>query len=208
MRLNCAKLQSMDNIFNSKSHSNTIIAVGIATFFFGFGAGALLNLYLLAMKSPLVLHFRGSLTFISSIFGDGIILPIVNMLAISFLLENRKFVNKLTIILGLISGLLITIYFHVVQGIEKLVNWSMPTPWHWNLLGLWHAVYMFLVASLLSLYFIVSLKYIKRNEKINKEFVFIILGILIFFILLKFDYSFLDLKNILLNFSQTWVLRL
>jgi len=188
VRLNYAELQSMDNIFNSKSHSNTIIAVGIATFFFGFGLGAILNIYLLAINSPLVLNFRGSLTFISSILGDGIILPVVSMLAVSFLLNNKEFVNKLTIILGLISGLLITIYFHAVQGIEKLVNWSMPVPWHWNFLGLWHAIYMFSVTSLLSLYLIVMINYIRKNKKINKESVFIILGLITFFLLLKFDY--------------------
>lgn len=169
-----------------------IILTGASTFFFGFGAAALLNIYLLVTNSPLVLNFRGSLTFISSIFGDGIVLPIVNMLAVSFIINHKEVVNKLTIVLGLIFGLLITIYFHVVQGIEKLVNWSMPSPWHWNLLGLWHAIYMFLVASLLSLYFIVSLKYIKKNKKINKEFAFIILGIFIFLMLLRFDYSFFE----------------
>ena len=166
-----------------------ILLTGVGTFFFGFGAGALLNLYLLVTNSPLVVNFRSSLTYVSSIFGDGIILPIVNMISVSFLLKNKEFVNRLTIILGLISGLLITIYFHVVQGIEGLVNWSMPTPWQWNLLGLWHAIYMVAVTSLLSLYFIIMIKYKKKNRKINKEFVFIILGIIIFLLLLEFDYA-------------------
>lgn len=181
----------MKAVFRSLTKQYVIVGVGLSTFLFGFGAGAILNIYLLAIKSPLVLNFRGSLNFISSIFGDGIILPIVNMLVVAFLLENRKFVNKLTIILGLISGLLITIYFHAVQGMGRLANWSMPTPWHWNFLGFWHAVYMLSVTSLLSLYFIVFVKHIKKNHKISKESVFIILGIIIFFMLLKFDYSFI-----------------
>lgn len=180
----------MSTIFNSKFHSNIIIAVGIATFFFGFGAGAILNIYLLTINSPLVLNFRSSLTFVSSILGDGIILPIVNMATVSFLLNNKELVYKLNIVLGLIFGLLITIYFHVVQGIEGLVNWSMPIPWQWNSLGLWHAIYMFSVAGLLSLYFIVMINYIRKNKKIHKEFVLIILGIAIFLLLLKFDYFF------------------
>mgnify|MGYP001578282204 CR=1 FL=1 len=168
-----------------------IIVVGFATFFFGFGLGAVVNIYLLATNSPLVLNFRSSLTFISSILGDGIILPIINMLAVSFIIINKEFVNKLTLIIGLIFGLLITIYFHAVQGIEKLVNWSMPTPWHWNFLGVWHAIYMFVVSSFLCLYFVVMINYIRKNKKIHREFIFIILGIIIFFILLKFDYAFL-----------------
>ena len=166
-----------------------IFIVGFLTFFLGFGAGAVFNIYLLAIKSPLVLNFRGSLTFISSILGDGIILPVVNMVAVSFLLNNKKFVSKLNIVLGIIFGVLITIYFHVIQGVKELINWSMPIPWHWNFFGFWHMIYMFLVASLLSLYFIVSIAYMKKNKKINKEFVFIIVGIVIFLLLLKLDYS-------------------
>lgn len=168
-----------------------IYLTGIFTFFFGFGAGAILNIYLLVIKSPLVLNFRGSLTFISSILGDGIILPIINMFAISFLLNNKKLVNKLNLSIGLVIGLLITIYFHTVQGIEELVNWSMPTPWHWNFLGLWHAIYMLVVASFLAFYFIAVISYIEKNRKINRESIFVILGIIIFFVLLKFDYAFI-----------------
>ena len=171
-----------------------ILSVGFATFFFGFGAGALLNFYLLAINSPLVLNFRGSLTFISSIFGDGIILPIINMMAVSFLLNNKEFVSKLNIILGLIFGVLITIYSHIVQGIEGLVNWSMPAPWQWNVLGFWHMIYMFLVASLLSSYFIAMIRYIKKNGKIHKEFIVVVLGVVIFLMLLKFDYDLVDFK--------------
>ena len=166
-----------------------ILSVGLATFFFGFGAPAILNLYFFAVKSPLVLNFRSSLNFISSIVGDGLILPIVNMFIVSFLLNNSKSVSKLNIVFGLISGLLITIYFHVIQGIEGLVNWSMPTPWHWNLLGFWHAVYMFAVSSFLSLYFIVLVLQIKKTGKIPKNFLFVVFGIIVFLILLKLDYA-------------------
>lgn len=169
--------------------SKVIIVVGFATFFFGFGAGAILNFYLLAIKSSLILDFRGSLTFVSSIIGDGIILPIVNMLAVSFILNNKLLANRLSIVGGLIIGLMITIWFHVVQGLQGLINWSMPSPWQWNFLGLWHAIYMFSVASLLSLYFIITIKYIRKNRKIPKESIFVILGIITFFILLKLDYS-------------------
>src|SRR3989344_9663148 len=118
-----------------------IILTGLSTFFFGFGAGAILNVYLILVNSSLVQELRGSLTFISSIFGDGIILPIINMIAMSVILNNKKYVNKFSIVFGLICGLLITIWFHTVQGLQGLVNWSMPTPWHWNFLGFWHAVY-------------------------------------------------------------------
>jgi hypothetical protein len=162
---------------------------GVATFFFGFGAAAVLNLYLYAVRSPLVLNFRSSLNFISSIFGDGLILPVVNMLVVSHILNCTKYVNKLRFTIGTIIGLLITIYFHVIQAVKGLVNWSMPTPWRWNLLGLWHFFYMLSVTSLLSFYFIVSVSEIIQTKKLPKNFIFVILGIMLFLTLLKLDYA-------------------
>lgn len=172
-----------------RNKKKIIWLTGLATFFFGFGAAAILNLYLYAVRSPLVLNFRSSLNFISSIFGDGLILPVVNMLVVSHLLSNPKYVNKLSLVSGSIMGLLITIYFHVTQAIKGLVNWSMPTPWHWNLLGLWHFVYMLSVTSLLSFYFVVSVSEIKQTKKLPKDFIFVILGIILFLTLLKLDYA-------------------
>lgn len=166
-----------------------IIGIGIATFFFGFGAGAILNLYLLAINSPLVLHFRSSLMFISSILGDGIILPFVNMLIALSLFKNQGFIGRLTVILSLFFGFLVTLYFHLVQAMQGLVNWAMPTPWHWNFLGVWHALYMLVVASFLSLYFLVLIKTIKKTKKIPNEAFWVVGFIIIFFVLLKLDYS-------------------
>jgi hypothetical protein len=172
-----------------KNNCKIIWLTGLATFFFGFGAAALLNIYLYAVRSPLVLNFRSSLNFISSILGDGLVLPVVNMLIVSHLVSNHKYVSKLTIILGSLMGLLITIYFHVTQAMKGLVNWSMPTPWHWNLLGLWHFFYMLSVTSLLSFYFVVSILEIRQNKKLPKNFIVVVLGIIFFLTLLKLDYA-------------------
>jgi hypothetical protein len=162
---------------------------GVATFFFGFGAAAIFNFYLYVVRSSLVFNFRSSLNFISSIFGDGLILPVVNMLVVSHILNNTKYVNKLSLIIGAIMGLLITIYFHVIQAVKGLVNWSMPTPWHWNLLGLWHFFYMLSVTSLLSFYFVVSVMEVRQTKKLPKNLIFVILGIILFLTLLKLDYA-------------------
>ena len=165
-----------------------ILGVGFATFFFGFGAGAILNLYLLAIQSPLVLQLRSSLMYISSIFGDGIILPIVNMIAVSFLFKNQTLMRKLTIFLGLFLGFLVTSYFYITQAVQGLVNWSMPKPWEWNLLGAWHALYMFTVASLICLFYIVFILNFKKQKQLHKEVVLVTVGIIFFLILLKLDY--------------------
>ncbi len=163
--------------------------VGFATFFFGFGAAALLNIYLFAIKSPLVLNFRSSLNFISSIVGDGLILPIVNMLIAAFIMKNLSLVNKINVILGFVFGLLITLYFYITQAVQGLVNWSMPTPWHWNFLGVWHFFYMLAVSSLISFYVLLLVKKIKKGKAFPVNALFVIGGVVLFLILLKLDYS-------------------
>lgn len=174
-----------------------IITTGIATFFFGFGAGAILNLYLISINSPLVANLRSSLSFKSSIYGDGILLPIVNMIMVAFLYDNKKFVNKKTLSFGFLGGGLITAWFHVNQALQGLVNWTMPTPWHWNFLGLWHAVYMFSVTSLISLFMIVSIMSMIKNKKISWFFILVIMGLLFFLLLLRMDYSSVNLTSLL-----------
>jgi len=169
-----------------------IIGVGAATFFFGFGAGAILNLYLLAIHSPLVVQLRSSLMFVSSILGDGIILPIVNMLIVSSLIKNKEFISRLIVALSLFCGLIITLYFHITQAVQGLVNWTMPKPWEWNFLGVWHALYMFAVGSLISLFYIVLVISIAKRKRFAKEGALVTLGIILFLVLLRLDY--IDVK--------------
>jgi len=176
-----------------KSHKAIIVGTGFATFFFGFAAPAGLNLYLVVTHSPLVLQLRSSLMFVSSILGDGIILPIVNMLIVSSLIKNKELISRLIVALSLFCGLIITLYFHITQAVQGLVNWTMPKPWEWNFLGAWHALYMFTVSSLISLFYIVLTLNIVKNKRLTKEAVLVTLGIVLFLILLKLDYIKADL---------------
>lgn len=171
-----------------------ILVVGFATFFFGFGAPAILNLYLLSINSPLVLQFRSSLMFISSILGDGVILPIVNMVAVSFLLRHKELINRLRVIWALVFGVIITAYFHIVQAAHGLVNWAMPKPWQWNFLGIWHAIYMFLVASFICFFYLVLLSAFKKKIYL-REVLIVTIGLIFFLILLKADYAVVDIKK-------------
>ena len=172
-----------------KKQKNIVWLTGFATFFFGFGAPAVLNLILFAIKSPLVLNFRSSLNFASSILGDGVILPIVNMLIARFILNNLKLVNRVNVFAGVIFGLIITLYFYITQAVQGLVNWSMPKPWQWNFLGVWHFFYMLSVASLISFYFLLLIKRIRKDKLIPRDAFLIIGGIILFLILLKLDYA-------------------
>ncbi len=181
----------------TKNEKRLVLLTGLLTFFFGFGAGALLNLYLISVHSPLVEQFRSSLSFKSSIYGDGILLPIINMIIVSFLLKKREFLKRKTISLAFFFGILITSYFHISQAVRGLVNWSMPSPWNWNFLGVWHGVYMLAVASLLSLFYVVLFVSFIKQKKLPREGVWVTIGILVFLLLLRIDYSSVNISDIL-----------
>lgn len=171
-----------------------IFGVGLSTFVLGFFVGALLNYYLILIHSPFIAQFRASLSYQSSIFGDGVILPIVNMFVAYFILENKEFLRRKVLMSAAFFGVLITLYFNVSQAMRGLVNWAMPAPWKWNELGAFHAGYMFLATTLLSLFYLILIKYVRRNKTIPKEAFIVTLGIIIFLILLRLDYVAVDLS--------------
>lgn len=173
----------------------TIACVGGATFFFGFGAAAAFNYYLIISHNPFIEHLRSSLNYTSSIFGDGILLPIVNMLVAAFLLKNASYVSKKLVQVALLSGIIITAYFHLTQAMQGLVNWAMPTPWHWNILGLWHAIYMLSVTSFLSLFYLLVIKIAFAEKRVSKHALVVSLGIILFFFLLKMDYQSVNVQQ-------------
>lgn len=178
----------MTAILDDAKQKYFVLGIGVATFILGFAAGAIINFYLLLVHDPLVENFRASLSYKSSIFGDGVILPIINMFALWFIFENSKIIKEKTIKTAVLLGVLITLYFYINQGARGLVNWSMPTPWHWNLLGGFHAVYMFLAASFISLFYLTLIKYVRKNKTIPREAIIVSVGIILFLILLRLDY--------------------
>jgi len=171
------------------SPTQIVFATGIATFFFGFGAGAVLNLYLTRVKSPLVEELRGSLNYVSSIVGDGVLLPVVNMVAVGLLLHEQALITGTVWSVSVFLGLCVTAYFHIVQAIRGLVNWAMPSPWHWNILGVWHAGYMFAVATLISMFFVVVALAAIDGHAPWAALAFVSAGIVVFFALLRLDYA-------------------
>lgn len=178
----------LGTIFTKMGTGKLALFAGSSTFFFGFGAGALYNYYLILTNSPLFRNLRTSLTFQSAIYGDGIILPFVNITAALFLKRNSKYITPVIFKLALISGAVVTAYFHISQAVGGLVNWAMPAPWQWNFLGLWHALYMFSVASFLSFFYFTAVKITRIQKKIPFQALFITAALVLFFILLDFDY--------------------
>ncbi len=187
-------------ILDDSKQMRFVLGIGAATFFFGFAVGAILNIYLILTHSSMFSHLKTSLDYKSSIFGDGFILPIVNMFALWFILENSILIKKKMLRGAFISGFLITLYFHISQAMRGLVNWAMPTPWHWNLLGVFHAIYMFSVFSFVSLFFITLAKYMIKYKRLPKEALVVTIGGIIFLIILRLDYITISLSSILPKF--------
>jgi len=171
-----------------------VIGVGIATVFFGFLAGAIANLYLVSIGHPLVTEYRTTLSYGSAIFGDGILLPIVNMIVAGFVVQRHWDVTQRSIRLALAMGAAVTTYFHVEQAMQGIVNWTMPQPWQWNILGVWHAGYMLAVTSWLCFFGVMVAKAVRRERSIPQEAVLVVLGIAAFFVLLRLDYMTVDLR--------------
>jgi len=170
------------------------LAVGVATFVFGFFVPVVLNAYLLAVHHPLVEQFRSTLTYVSGILGDGILLPFVNMTAAGFIARQRARLGNWIFVVGALMGVGVTAYFHVDQAVHGVVNWAMPAPWHWNVLGLWHAGYMLSVATLLSIFVLASVQVTRRERRWQPEATIVLIGLAVFFVLLRLDYLALDIR--------------
>lgn len=173
--------------------------VGFGTFFFGFFAGAAFSFYLTTIHSMMFAGLRTSLQFKSAIFGDGIILPLANMFAASFLINHKKIILQKVIRNSVILGFVVTLYFHLNQAMNKLVNWAMPTPWHWNFLGLWHAIYMFSVCTFLSLFYLTIFRFVKTKNKVPVEAYIVTVSLFLFFLLLHLDYINVNLNKVFLH---------
>ena len=165
-----------------------VTGVGLATLVFGLLASVLLNLYLVAVDDPVVHQLRTVLSYRSAILGDGILLPVVNMAAASFLTRERQHLARTCVLPALLLGAVFTAYVHGMQAANQLVNWAMPIPWHWNAIGLWHALYMWAVTSWLVLFFFVVLKVTGRATDIPREARIVFGGVLTFLLVLHLDY--------------------
>ncbi|HZQ29876.1 MAG TPA: hypothetical protein VFA93_02245 [Patescibacteria group bacterium] len=181
-------------ILDDSKQKYFVLLTGVATFVFGFAAGALLNIYLILTHSSVFGNLRTSLSYKSSVFGDGFILPIINMFAMWFILQNAEIIKEKNVKLSILSGLLITLYFHINQAARGLVNWAMPTPWHWNALGAFHFVYMFVAFSFVSLFYTTVFKYIRIHKILPKEALIVTIGGIIFLVLLRLDYIAVNLS--------------
>ena len=124
----------------------------LVSFAAALGVSGGTNLIMLLTGSDLIKKHRPTLTFRSAIFGDGLILPFINVLMMKSFRRWRPRLSARTGLVPILGGSIISLMFHVAQGRGGMVNWTMTRPWRWNLLGYYHFVYMATQFSYMLLY--------------------------------------------------------
>lgn len=119
-----------------------LAAVFAATVFLGFVVQAAGNVYLNWRADPIVSEYRATLTYTSAIFGDGLLVPLVNVFITSQLVAWRRR-PRVTEIVGAVLGAgVMTVGVHLYQAVNVLLNWTMTRPFEWTPLGYYHALFM------------------------------------------------------------------
>src|SRR3712207_2092692 len=141
----------------------------LITFAAALGVSGGTNVWMLIMKNDLIKKHRPTLTFRSAIFGDGVILPVVNCLMMK---SFKRWKPRLTVQTGLVAaagGSAVSLMFHIAQGRGGMVNWTMTKPWKWNLLGYYHFVYMATQFSYMLLYLTQLAGRVARGEELTAD---------------------------------------
>ena len=114
----------------------------IIVFLAALGVSGGTHLIMILTKNPLIRQHKATLEFRSAYIGDGIILPIVSVLMMRALRAWGTRPGRRSLASSALAGVAFTTLVHIAQGRNKMVNWTMPEPWKWNWLGIYHMIYM------------------------------------------------------------------
>ncbi|MDE3112870.1 MAG: hypothetical protein KGN00_08540 [Chloroflexota bacterium] len=169
-----------------------LAAVFAATLFFGFGVQAAGSLYLRWTESPIVTHYRTTLSYTSALLGDAFLIPLVNVFVTSQLWEWRRRPRLREIVAAACGGALLTVSVHLYQAANDLLNWTMLAPYRWTPLGYVHAMFMFTELSFV-LFFWGQVGLVAREQPraiFSRRILFVVLCSLVFLRLLLGDYGY------------------
>lgn len=169
-----------------------LVAVFTVTLLFGFGLQAAGSLYLRWEESPIVTHYRTTLSYTSAIVGDAFLIPLVNVFVTSQLWEWRRRPRVREIGGAAFGGALLTVAVHLYQAANDLLNWTMLAPYRWTALGYEHAMFMFTELTFV-LFFWGQVGLVAREQPraiFSRRILFVILCSLVFLRLLLGDYGY------------------
>lgn len=125
-----------------------LAAVFVATLLFGFAIQAAGSAYLRWTADPIVLKYRTTLSYTSALFGDALLLPLVNVFIASQLAIWRRRPRVAEVVGAMLGAAVLTVGVHLYQAANAILNWTMLAPYSWTPLGYVHAAFMFSELSL------------------------------------------------------------
>jgi hypothetical protein len=99
-------------------------------------------------------HQHTVFAYYSGVLGDGLLIPAANVAGFIVLRELAPLIPWKRLPLYAFLGLVTAMAAYGVQARLDLVNWSMPTPFHWSEVGQFH--FPVLWAELSYLYFVLA----------------------------------------------------
>jgi hypothetical protein len=136
-------------------------------------------------------HQHTVFAYYSGVLGDGLFIPAVNVAAFIVLRQLAPSIPWKRLPLYVLLGLVTAMVAFLVQAQLDLVNWSMPTPFHWSDVGEFHFPVMW--AELSYLYLVLatavnSWRDLRRDVLAWRGFWSGLLGLALFFGSLAADY--------------------
>lgn len=169
-----------------------MIVVFLVTCWFSFGVQFCFYVWYRFHRPQFLKNHQHVLQYISGIIGDGLLVPLTNVVAIETLQQIERPIFSMRMIgFSFLSGMVITFLFHKGQQYFKLTNWTMPKVGVWNLLGFYHALFMFFESSFLVLTLSAFLESVRLHGSIQAYHSPIRYGfslLFIFFLSFVFDY--------------------
>lgn len=169
-----------------------LATTAVITFLAALGVSGGTNLVMILTNDPIIKQHKPTLAFASAWIGDGILLPIINVLMMMAFRRWGTRIGRRNSAVALGVGFAIMGVFQVVQATQSMTNYTMPAPWKWTWLGYYHMLYMGSQFSFMVFYFIALYQAWQAGQvtAAQKRHLALIAGmILLFAVLLQFDYS-------------------
>lgn len=136
-----------------------LIYVGFVTCLFSFWIQTFFYLWYRFVDHELIKNHKSVVHYTSGVIGDGLLVPLTNVFCALTIYSLGNSVSDFSLWPGaFFGGVIITFIFHYYQQKLKLTNWTMPEVGKWNLLGIYHAIFMCFESSFLTYTFLVVLK--------------------------------------------------
>ncbi len=118
------------------NHRTLFLLVFLVTIIVNFGVSLVIYYKKFGVFKKRPEGFLGITTF--GFIEDAVILPIVNILTLSLLLDNNLLPTKTEFFFFLGAGVLVSIITHILFSLNNWEIWLMEEPWSWNGAGKWH----------------------------------------------------------------------